>query len=115
MTRLLSHFGLQHPVSAPYPVVAHAAEHDKYLGHFVVRLARAGDATCQGLMCTRRKEQSEAGLRVALSVPADRQTLAADFGGPEGMLDALALLAKDPEAPRLHECCCCGTCYQYMY
>ena len=110
ITKLLGHFQLRQPTSAPYAVVAHLQGQGAYLGRLNVLLARAGDLPCQTRMQTHEHSYVGGGLATCLSA-ADTLALAARFPDPEDMLARLAALADTPCVPRLQSTCCCGSCH----
>ena len=97
MTRLLKHFGLRQPASAPYAVVAHHAEHHHYLDQLIYRLYCSGD-----------RRSSLVGCSMLGCGMSDRQMLSL-YGSLEGMLEALETL-EESGASRLRAGCTCGSC-----
>ena len=113
ITKLLQHFKLSQPASAPYSVVAHLRAHAECLGRMNVLLARAGDAQSQ-LWMRLHPGGSTADGQLFTRLPASAmQALAARYADPQDMAGRLAALDASPSALRLHDSCGCGSCYVY--
>ena len=108
ITRLLKHFGLRQPASAPYAVVAHLAGHPDYLVVLSRRLLASGDQRSRLLAGKHPSLVVSSNGASVISGSASRQMVSL-YGSLEGMLEALEAV-HERGASRLWPRCSYGTC-----